>query len=220
MRHRYAFTLIELLVVIAIIAILAAILFPVFAQAREKARQTACLSNLRQLGLGAQMYMTDYDQVYPYLAPSTTNPLRALCPAPCAGDSNPVQPDAFSDTPITNRWDAGPIVTILQPYIKNGDLAFCPSVERINPDLSPNTNYEMNAYIFGDHSRENSTGVTRTGKPIAEVEISEPSNCTLFQDYKGSQKRLHFDGANNVAADGRAKWMKSGNTTIRPRYWP
>ncbi len=55
------FTLIELLVVIAIIAILAAILFPVFAGAREKARQTACLSNERQLGLAARMYMTDND---------------------------------------------------------------------------------------------------------------------------------------------------------------
>src|SRR5690348_3498076 len=58
------FTLIELLVVIAIIAILAAILFPVFAQAREKARQTACLSNLKQIGLGTMMYAEDYDETY------------------------------------------------------------------------------------------------------------------------------------------------------------
>src|SRR5947209_1806833 len=63
--HRHAFTLIELLVVIAIIAILAAILFPVFAQAREKARQTACLSNSKQLGLALQMYTQDYDEVTP-----------------------------------------------------------------------------------------------------------------------------------------------------------
>ncbi len=61
-----AFTLIELLVVIAIIAILAAILFPVFAQARGKARQTACISGLRQIGMATQMYASDYDGLYPY----------------------------------------------------------------------------------------------------------------------------------------------------------
>ncbi len=62
---RKAFTLIELLVFIAIIAILAAILFPVFAQAREKARQTSCLSNLKQAGLGIMMYVQDYDETFP-----------------------------------------------------------------------------------------------------------------------------------------------------------
>jgi prepilin-type N-terminal cleavage/methylation domain-containing protein/prepilin-type processing-associated H-X9-DG protein len=64
-QAKTAFTLIELLVVIAIIAILAAILFPVFAQAREKARQTACLSNTKQLALGVQMYAQDYDECLP-----------------------------------------------------------------------------------------------------------------------------------------------------------
>jgi prepilin-type N-terminal cleavage/methylation domain-containing protein len=63
--RRAGFTLIELLVVIAIIAILAAILFPVFARAREAARKTSCLSNVKQLGLAAQMYKTDYDEAYP-----------------------------------------------------------------------------------------------------------------------------------------------------------
>lgn len=63
--RRHAFTLIELLVVIAIIAILAAILFPVFARARERARQTSCLSNLKQLGTATAMYIQDFDQRFP-----------------------------------------------------------------------------------------------------------------------------------------------------------
>ncbi len=75
---RRGFTLIELLVVIAIIAILAAILFPVFARAREKARQTSCLSNLKQIGLGLLMYAQDYDEVLPrsaqYTAPDLVIP--------------------------------------------------------------------------------------------------------------------------------------------------
>ncbi|MBW3625814.1 MAG: DUF1559 domain-containing protein, partial [Armatimonadetes bacterium] len=64
-KKRGGFTLIELLVVIAIIAILAAILFPVFAKARERARQTSCLNNMKQLGTGFQMYMDDYEGHYP-----------------------------------------------------------------------------------------------------------------------------------------------------------
>ncbi|MDR3707415.1 MAG: DUF1559 domain-containing protein [Capsulimonadaceae bacterium] len=66
MHRNQAFTLIELLVVIAIIAILAAILFPVFATAREKARQTSCLNNLKQIGMGIAQYVQDYDEAWPY----------------------------------------------------------------------------------------------------------------------------------------------------------
>src|SRR5450755_1930358 len=71
---RPGFTLIELLVVVAIIALLAAILFPVFARARENARRTSCSSNLKQLGLGVLMYAQDYDEYYPYCVMVLTDP--------------------------------------------------------------------------------------------------------------------------------------------------
>ncbi len=67
MKKKQGFTLIELLVVIAIIAILAAILFPVFAQAREKARQTTCASNEKQMGLAILQYQQDYDEMFPMM---------------------------------------------------------------------------------------------------------------------------------------------------------
>src|SRR5437773_130435 len=96
MKRNRGFTLIELLVVIAIIAILAAILFPVFAQAREKARQSVCLSNCKQMGLGIMLYMQDYDDAYPiggrdsvqkpdrwyeFIAPYTKNKGVYVCPS-------------------------------------------------------------------------------------------------------------------------------------------
>ncbi len=111
---RKAFTLIELLVVIAIIAILAAILFPVFAQAREKARQTACLSNTKQIGLGMLQYTVDYDGVYPrvdYFYP--TKPLPGA-PASATG--------ANSDRINHYHWWFW-----LNSYTKNSAIFFCPS---------------------------------------------------------------------------------------------
>lgn len=99
------FTLIELLVVIAIIAILAAILFPVFAQAREKARQTSCLSNTKQMGLGIMMYVQDYDETFPatyYYGDPTTS-------------------GNFDLTGIY-QWSG-----LTQPYVKNVQIFVCPS---------------------------------------------------------------------------------------------
>jgi prepilin-type N-terminal cleavage/methylation domain-containing protein len=106
--HRSGFTLIELLVVIAIIAILAAILFPVFAQAREKARQTACLSNSKQLGLALTMYTQDYDEV---------------------------TPNQYWDHSGCTEWDCTPAWQ-LAPYTKNTQVWICPSKGRGAPDPS------------------------------------------------------------------------------------
>jgi prepilin-type N-terminal cleavage/methylation domain-containing protein/prepilin-type processing-associated H-X9-DG protein len=95
------FTLIELLVVIAIIAILAAILFPVFARAREKARQASCQSNLKQIGLAVLMYVQDYDERFP---------------------CTPYWECGRPNNSTTTRWYA-----VVQPYVKNAQLFRCPS---------------------------------------------------------------------------------------------
>lgn len=107
---RNAFTLVELLVVIAIIAILSAILFPVFFTIRGKARQTACLSNVRQLGMGFAQYMQDYDGYFPY----------AVDPADRDGD---IWEGQFGQDIPHLQW----LHEALQPYVKSKTLFRCPS---------------------------------------------------------------------------------------------
>lgn len=109
--RRRAFTLIELLVVIAIIAILAAILFPVFAQARAKARQAACISNLKQLNLAILMYAQDYDETYPYWS--------WILSADAGSCPNPANPGACGH--FESAW-----FTAIYPYVKNAGVYACP----------------------------------------------------------------------------------------------
>jgi len=114
MKRSNGFTLIELLVVIAIIAILAAILFPVFSRAREKAKQTACVSRLRQLGLALHMYASDYDEAFPV--------------EPFCGNPHP---------------RPGQLLDGVMPYMKSRHMFYCPSAPAIESWASlPKDYYE------------------------------------------------------------------------------
>jgi prepilin-type N-terminal cleavage/methylation domain-containing protein/prepilin-type processing-associated H-X9-DG protein len=119
---RHGFTLIELLVVIAIIAILAAILFPVFAHAREKARQTSCLSNLKQMGEAMLMYAQDYDERF--------------CPVLARPDRK--QPYLYLDS-----W-----MHLLEPYTKNRGVYICPSSGHTSQDYTKNDDLIHNYGYF------------------------------------------------------------------------
>ncbi|MEP6757131.1 MAG: DUF1559 domain-containing protein [Chthonomonadales bacterium] len=135
--HRRGFTLIELLVVIAIIAILAAILFPVFAQAREKARQASCQSNLKQISLSGLMYAQDYDEQYP------------------------MSYYGFSASGSTTSWPV-----LVQPYIKSSQVLMCPDGKQsigIPPGSTSPVTYAYNYYIGGNNNP--ATGVMNFALP-------------------------------------------------------
>jgi len=109
--QRKAFTLIELLVVIAIIAILAAILFPVFAKARSKARQTQCINNMKQVSLGITQYVQDYDETMPHGGEGNGD-----------GAALGTSPDGH---PVFNNWDWR---WMIHPYMKSGAVTLCPEM--------------------------------------------------------------------------------------------
>src|SRR5687767_7869587 len=154
-----AFTLIELLVVIAIIAILAAILFPVFAQAREKARQTTCLSNCRQMGTALSMYVQDYDETFHKGSNLSVPAANGFAPH--------TDPDGWANWP----WFYG-------PYVKNLGIFDCPS----SPDRLQNltgSNWEND----GNYGY-NYTGLTRDEgtAPRSLAEVQEPASTFVFFD--------------------------------------
>jgi len=205
--RRSGFTLIELLVVIAIIAILAAILFPVFARAREKARTASCLSNVKQIGLGVMMYCQDYDETYPLT--NTWN-----YPAACV----PVT--------LTYAWREA-----IMPYVKNGQLFVCPST-RAQGQIGNGNNmgvqgYLMNYYfgywnpvsmasvtapaevaMVGDgryNSNSPNNALDSNGNPVAGGKYDWAWD--LF-GWGSAANCPHNEGFNIGYADGRGKWAK------------
>lgn len=144
MRSRkQAFTLIELLVVIAIIAILAAILFPVFARAREAARKTSCLSNLKQIGLSTLMYVQDYDETFPWLMMDNRN----------NDNSTGLSYGMAGGGPQLNGQRALFMEAKFQPYIKNYQLFGCPTLRPdkmiMGADGLPLNAFGSYAYSYG-----------------------------------------------------------------------
>jgi prepilin-type N-terminal cleavage/methylation domain-containing protein/prepilin-type processing-associated H-X9-DG protein len=215
-RRKPAFTLIELLVVIAIIAILAALLLPVFAQAREKARQAACLSHMKQVGMGLQIYAQDYDEALP---PANDDRLE-----PEVWDFNaPNAPPSFLGS--------------LTPYIKNRDIFTCPSStlpssvgyhRRFDPTLLSSSSYMGNAVVMGRFlavfpnpadivylQESNQRWNTAWLRP--EVLDRKRGIYSVWHWNEGPQKpreeysNLHSGGGNLVFADGHARY-KSVNS--------
>jgi prepilin-type N-terminal cleavage/methylation domain-containing protein len=211
------FTLIELLVVIAIIAILAAILFPVFAQAREKGRQTMCLSNCKQIGTAYQMYAQDYDE--------------AIVPA-CNWAAG------YHATEDPRSWWDG----LLEPYTMNSEIFRCPSfgskrypsyvISFIGYDPSSKAMPAASNNGFKDYSR-NSTWIKTVRLPQAArpAEVILTYECTFAEFCADGAKSLrvwasggywnpvgydwdrwrpgkHSRGHNNVFVDGHARWTE------------
>lgn len=167
-----AFTLIELLVVIAVIAIVAAVLFPVFAQVREKARTTSCLSNLKQIGLGMIQYVQDYDE--------------KICPF-VYSDSQGGAHYWFGSRNSTGVYDMSQ--GLLQPYMKNPDIQDCPDAPPLTSESGNRPiAYGINYYYFyfpdysGDPKSANFEKLSDTLVPEALSAFDSPANTIMLAD--------------------------------------
>ncbi len=198
---RRGFTLIELLVVIAIIAILAAILFPVFARAREKARQTSCLSNLKQLGLGMLMYAQDYDETFTRI--NHGSQATPVVPGDTVFNYNGGSYNIFYRSWASNIY----------PYVKNTQIYICPS--------TTNNTYGVAYGLPGRCLNSSGTEVDFFNATIAMAVLQQPAQTMMISERDGGggpqyimsgqyycMRASHNDGGNLAFCDGHAKWMK------------
>lgn len=203
------FTLVELLVVIAVIAVLAAILFPVFARARENARRTACGSNLKQIGLAILQYVQDYDECYPIYRP----------PGVASGVTNFGDP-ALKDGP-------NPLLGILPYTGNNRDIYICPSVPKDTVSLPPttlsDTSYFGNEVAEGRHVAVLTSPTHlvflhewfQRSRAFYERPRKVVTGSVVTYDYwhdstgaKETYNNTHFNGGSILYYDGHAKWKK------------
>jgi prepilin-type N-terminal cleavage/methylation domain-containing protein/prepilin-type processing-associated H-X9-DG protein len=178
---RRGFTLIELLVVIAIIAILAAILFPVFARAREKARQSSCSSNVKQWCLAAMMYAQDYDERFPKHG---TNCSGTTTTDPCQ-------------------------YTKLQPYVKNTQMWYCPSATTVRYGWNIGLPNNGVGEPLGSFTQPASTVLiadTAYGGPFVNWQGGGANGTCATTLKHGCLPARHNDGDNFGFVDGHVKW--------------
>lgn len=232
--RKRGFTLIELLVVIAIISILAAILFPVFARARENARRTSCLSNLKQIGLAAMQYTQDYDEHYvPLFWRAGTG-----WPAAAVNQTDPSMPGAYYRTGYGDGSGHKVVwMDLLFPYTKSIQVYQCPNAKRMFSSTVPYPGYGYNCAFYGVNCAYTNAQAALT--PIKLMTVQRPAEVFMFLDYNFSGMNAapniymsraipgnpdydslapHLDGTNIVFADGHAKWRAA--TSIRGRINP
>lgn len=178
---RKAFTLIELLVVIAIIAILAAILFPVFAQAKEAAKKTSCLSNVKQITMGATLYIGDSDDTFPPSSTANINPTNCSSSNWTWSTVNKIYVAASGSDPAycyggTQVGDGG----LLNPYMKAPPINKCPSYPQSKMVLSGGswnvpafTNYSANVNVYPGTGTFNMASATGWDHPAESILIAE-----------------------------------------------
>jgi prepilin-type N-terminal cleavage/methylation domain-containing protein/prepilin-type processing-associated H-X9-DG protein len=219
------FTLIELLVVIAIIAILASILFPVFARARENARRASCMSNLRQIGLGVMQYTQDYDEKYPvatwgsWQSPATYTTQNT--------DGMPGKKFIVSDGTSAGTGNWVTWMDIIYPYVKSTQIFSCPS-----STASPETpSYGYNRLISRTPLHESSgISLAEMQRPSEVIMILDYNtvynlyaNGNDFQNYYMNNPSVwpsvwpHLEGGSVAYTDGHVKWTKRG---AAPTYIP